>query len=225
MDGTREEYPSDPKVSRRLWRQAALALWITLAAIVIAVIAILAQPDARRADPIWAEGFDSVLVGWSVEPADTVKVEDSTLRLEPPVSDSFALAMRALSIRNFVVETRARAIGSTDNGYGIVVGSAEEHIAFLISSDGYFSTLQEAQGRWIDVQPWKPWPHVRRGDAVNTLRVECRDEACAFFVNEEFTTRAEMRGERTRIGLMVWRYAAEASVAFDDLRLWPLPNP
>jgi len=71
------------------------------------------------------------------------------------------------------------------------------------------------------VLPWRQWPHVRRGDAVNVLRLECRDEACVFYVKEEATAQIDVDGSIDAIGLAAWCYAVSMlSVAFEHIRVW-----
>jgi hypothetical protein len=112
--------------------------------------------------------------------------------------------------------------GSPDNGYGIVVASADAMTAFLVGGDGYFSVQRRIDGRWTEAQPWRQWPHVRRGEAANILRIECRAAACTFYVNGEVTARDAVPHERRLIGVMVQRLSGERlEVAFDYLKVWP----
>jgi hypothetical protein len=129
------------------------------------------------------------------------------------------LAIRPLPAANFTAETQAHvANGPDDNGYGMVVGNSAMLIAFLVSGDGYTSVLRRIDREWQEAQPW---PHVRRDEAVNALRLECRDSLCAFYVNEEMTTRFEAGAQRDRIGFAVWRSTEEKlAVAFEYLRVW-----
>jgi hypothetical protein len=219
VGGTREEYLSDPKVSRRIGPRSVLAPAITMLAIVLTVIVILAQPDARRAAPIWSDGFDRVYGDWIV---DNGSIANGRLIVQSPALGVPARATHSLPIGNFVAETRARVVtGSTDNGYGIVVGKAGELVAFLISGDGYFSVMRRTGEQWIEVQSWKQWPHVRRGSALNTLRLKCDGRLCAFFVNDEITIRSDVQEGRDTMGLIVWRYAGgELSVEFESMDVW-----
>ena len=221
MGSTREEYPSDAPLSRNTWRIVVWIMAATLGAIALTIIAILAQPDVRRETPLWSDEFDAGANGWTFDPRDG-SIARGELQLHPARPDAPALAIHALPVPGFVVETQARAIaGSTDNGYGLVVGNGREQTAFLISGDGYFNVMRNAGAGWVDVQPWRPWPHVRRGNAANTLRVECRAVSCIFYVNEEVTAQVETTRERNGIGLMTWRYAAEAlTVEFEYVRVW-----
>jgi hypothetical protein len=111
--------------------------------------------------------------------------------------------------------------GPPDNGYGIVVGSADEMTAFLVGGDGYFSVQRRIDGRWSEAQPWRQWPHVRRGGAVNMLRIECHAAACAFYVNDELTAHDAVAHERSLIGMMAQRQSEERlEVEFDYLKVW-----
>ncbi len=220
LGNTREGYSSDARVSSKAWRWLITALLTTLCAIGLAIAAIVARPDARRAPSAWADEFDSPTGGWAIDPG-AGEIADGALRLRPSQPDSPTLAMRRLPAAAFVAETRAAARGgSTDNGYGVVTGQAGELTAFLISGDGYFSVMRQIGADWIETQPWRAWPHVRRAGAANTLRLECAGGVCAFYVNEEITAQVDMK-ERERIGLLAWRYAAETTtVNFEYVRIW-----
>jgi len=133
-----------------------------------------------------------------------------------------ALALHALLAADFVAEAQAGAsTGSTDNGYGIVVGGDGALTAFLISGDGYFSVARYAGWTWTETLAWRPWPHIRRGAASNALRLECRGSVCAFYVNAEFTMELEIGNGREVLGLIAWRYTAERlTVEFEYLSVW-----
>jgi hypothetical protein len=79
--------------------------------------------------------------------------------------------------------------------------------------------MRQSGADWIEAQPWRPWPHVRRAGAANTLRLECAG-GCAFYVNEELTAQAAVEAGGW-IGLLAWRYTTETiAVDFEYLRLW-----
>jgi len=221
VGGTGEEYPSDGRVSRFTWRVAVLALCATIGATVLIILAIFARPDVRRAAPLWADEFDSLTGGWEINLGEG-EVSDGVLTLHPSRLDSPALGIHTLPTDDFVAETRARVgAGSTDNAYGIVVGDAHGLIAFLISGDGYYGVMRHERGNWVIARPWRQWPHVRRGDAPNTLRLECRGVTCAFYVSDEITTQVEMPGRRDVIGLAGWRYTDDSlEVESEYLKVW-----
>jgi hypothetical protein len=200
---------------------AVMAFVTTAASIGLAALAIALHPDVRRSTPDGSDEFESGLRGWTTEP-NTASVAGGRLQLHPTRPDSPALAIHALSAADFVAETRAQVVnGSTDNGYGIAVGGERSLTAFLISGDGYFSIMQQSEDGWRETQPWRPWPHVRRGSDSNILRLECRASACTGYVNEEVTARWETGARRQRLGLVAWRYTAESlRVEFEYLRVW-----
>ena len=177
--------------------------------------------DPTCAAPLWADEFDGSTAGWKIDLREG-ETSGGALALHPSRLDAPALAIHAFEAEDFVAETRVRVgAGSTDNGYGIVVGDAHDLIAFLVSGDGYFSVMRRESGNWVVAQPWRQWPHIRRGDAPNTLGLECRGDTCAFYVNDEITTQVEMAGQRDAIGLAAWRYAEESLEAeFEYLKVW-----
>ena len=220
LGNTGEEYSSAARVSSKAWRWLMAALLTTLSAIGLVIAAIAARPDARRVPPAWSDEFESLTGGWTIDPG-AGEIAGGALRLRPSQSDLPTLAIRAQSAADFVAETRAAARGgATDDGYGVVTGQAGELIAFLISSDGYFSVMRRIGADWIEMQPWRSWPHVRRAGAANTLRLECAASACAFYVNDELAAHADVK-ERAQIGLLAWGYAAERmAVDFEYVRIW-----
>lgn len=217
---TGEEYSSDARVSRRAWRLALLVLMATVGITAASIAAVAWQPDVRRASPVWSDDFDQDAGDWQIDPGGG-EITEGRLVLYPPAADTSARAIHTLPVSDFVLETRASVTrGPADNGYGIALGSPDRLTAFLISGDGYMSVMRCEAGRCFDVQTWRPWPHVRRGAASNTLRLECR-EACSFYVNEELTAQIEVERPRTLVGLMAMRYLPEPlTVAFDFVKVW-----
>ena len=224
-EDTREAYPSDARVSRNTWQAIVVAFLATISLIGLASVALILQPDIRRAPPLWSDEFDAAPRGWNFDPAEGA-IAGGRLRLQPSQPDTPALAIHTLPAGDFVLEARAGvSAGSSDNGYGLLVGDQTEQMAFLISGDGYFSVLHGAGEAWIEVLPWRQWPHVRRGDASNTLRLECSGNSCAFYLNDEFTTQVEVRPRREILGLVTWRYTAEKLVVeFEWLRVWAVTS-
>jgi hypothetical protein len=221
VDDTGEEYRSEAHLSSNTWRWIVATPVIALCLIGLTILAIAVQPDVRRSPPLWMDTFDEAGDSWTLTPADG-SLGDGRLRLHPARSDRPSLALHALVAADFVAETHARVSSdSTDDGYGIVIGNGDEWTAFLVSSDGYIGVMRYADDEWRDVLPWRQWPHVRRGGATNTLRIECRVTTCAFFVNDEVSAPVEVAQRREIIGLIAWRYAANAlTVEFDDMRVW-----
>ena len=221
MDDTGEGYLRGGGVSRRGWRIASAFLSVTLGAAGLIALAIAARPDLRRAAPAWSDEFERAAPGWTIDPNEG-ETAGGYLRLHPARPGASALALHALPAGDFVAETQARvAAGSLDNGYGFVVGSAGEMTAFLIGGDGYFSVQRGIPGRWREIQPWRQWPHVRRGGAVNALRLECHAATCLFYVNDELTASHAVVHERRLIGVMAKRYLGDSlEVEFDYLKVW-----
>ena len=221
VDDTGEGYPSDVSVSRRAWRIAVVVLAVIIGVTGLATIAIVAQPDVRRAAPAWSDEFEHASREWTIDPGQGEAAEGH-LHLHPTRPGASALATHALPIDDFVVETQAGVVaGSPDNGYGIVIGSADEMTAFLVGGDGYFSVQRRIDGRWSEAQPWRQWPHVLRDGDVNTLRVECHAAACAFYVNDELTARDAVAYKRQFIGVMARRHSEERlEVKFDYVKVW-----
>jgi hypothetical protein len=223
VESTSEGYPSDTQVSNRAWRWTVFVLAATIGAILLALAVIATQPDVHRGVPIWPNAFDQAPDEWTIDP-EGGSVANGILRLHPPTPDSTALAIHPLPVRDFIAETKAKVIeGSANNGYGIVVGDQGDLTAFLIGGDGYISVMRQAGHEWIELQPWRQWPHIRRGNASNKLRVECRGSACALYINDEPTVSAEVGRGRTNIGLLAWRYTMEKlTIESESLQVWAI---
>ena len=150
----------------------------------------------------------------------------------PIISNSVGLATHQIEAADFSFQ--ARMLSQDPNiATGLVINFQDQlnFTAFLISGDGYMSLREMRSGQWTDQEPWQTWPHVKRDGQANILRVECRSNQCAFFVNDELTLSennlsagksalAPLRGA-AQIGLIAYSLAppvSTASITFDQIR-------
>jgi hypothetical protein len=70
VDDTGEGYPGDGSVSRRAWRIAVVVLGVIIGVTGVATMAIVAQPDVRRAAPVWSDEFEHAAREWAIDPGE-----------------------------------------------------------------------------------------------------------------------------------------------------------
>jgi hypothetical protein len=146
------------------------------------------------------------------------------LRLEA-VSDRAAVALLGHPGTDFTLEGEAIPISGPEfNGYGLAYRAQDEvhYYAFAVGSDGYYAVLRVAGGEETVLVEWQQFPHVRRGEQANRLRVTCGGPTCRFYVNDEYATTVEddawLAGD---VGLWVRSFGDETvAVEFRDLHVW-----
>ncbi|HET7376942.1 MAG TPA: hypothetical protein VFK30_09555, partial [Anaerolineae bacterium] len=165
------------QVSTRAWR---ITLLILLFATTIPIVIAIAIATQATATVLW-HNFDD---RWSINVGSIVGDEWQV----PIISNSVGLATHQIEAADFSFQ--ARMLSQDPNiATGLVINFQDQlnFTAFLISGDGYMSLREMRSGQWIDRVPWQTWPHVKRDGQANILRVECRSDQCAFFVNDELT--------------------------------------
>jgi len=123
------------------------------------------------------------------------------------------------------IELRVRSLTpAEDVGFGLLwrYQDAANHYLFTIGGDGYYTVALVRAGELIPLRPWQQWPHVRRGAAVNRLRVRCQGPVCRFFINDEFTAEVTdttfLSGD---VGLWAQTFSDPAlDVAFEEFQVW-----
>ncbi|NIO39018.1 MAG: hypothetical protein GTO41_01725, partial [Burkholderiales bacterium] len=142
------------------------------------------SPTPRRA-PDWT--FREL--SWRVHGDGTAtSINDSYhLRLSQPNERAWVVAYPPVD--DFELEVRVQSQGdSSEVDAGLLYGylDAENHYRFAIDHDGYYTIAMVRAGKLAPIRDWQQWPHIRRGDATNRLRVHCEQTLCRFFVNNEF---------------------------------------
>jgi hypothetical protein len=110
--------------------------------------------------------------------------------------------------------------GHDDAGYGLVVRHEvpDDFVILLIGPDGYIAIGQMRGGAWHWRVPWQQWPHIKRGEAENLLRAECRADRCRFSVNGEFAFEIDDVPARGQIGLSWNLPGASVTAVFQERR-------
>ena len=185
-----------PPVSNRTWKLAVAALPITLP-LSLLIALIIGSGIALPAGPRLWSGFDD---HWSIESG----VLDADQLILRPGPGSIGLAWRSIDSAAFTFQVRT-TIQAASTAAGLIVhaADADDFSAFLISSDGYVSLVERRNGAWIDLEPWRTWPHVRRGTVSNVLRAECDGTSCVFYVNDERTAQATNLPIGNKVGVIV----------------------
>ena len=128
-------------------------------------------------------------------------------------------------IGDFTLEVQAVPLSGPDlNGYGVLYRAqdAAHYYAFAIAGDGYYSVLQVADGEEASLVDWQQFPHIRRGQQANRLRVTCEGPTCRFYINDEYTNTVEdttwLSGD---VGLWARSFGdGDVEVRCVDVRVW-----
>lgn len=126
---------------------------------------------------------------------------------------------------DFALEVEAHALtGSEFNGFGLIYRAqdAARCYVFAVGSDGYYAILRVNGSEELPLVDWQQFPHVRRDQQPNRLRVTCADATCKFYINDEYAATVEddtwLVGD---VGLWVRSFTEEATtVYFLNARVW-----
>lgn len=194
-------------VNPRLWHGALGLTALALAAGLVLIIALaLGWNDPRPTRlPDWqppglplclvasADHTAVTLLGWS---SDDFTLEAQILPLDTPTLDGYGLVYRAQD--------------------------AAHYYAFAVGSDGYYAVLRVTGDDETALVDWQQFPHIRRGQGANRLRVACVGPTCRFYVNDEFAATVEdatwLTGD---VGLWARSFGDwDVPVQFLDLLAW-----
>jgi hypothetical protein len=136
-----------------------------------------------------------------------------------------AVALLGYPGSDLTLEVEALPLAGPDlNGYGLVYRAQDEahYFAFAVGSDGYYAVLRAADDEETPLVDWQQFPHIRRGQQANRLRVACAGPTCRFFINDEYTTTVEDDTWRAGdVGLWVHSFQdADVAIQFRDVRAW-----
>jgi hypothetical protein len=192
---SRQDRPAS--VTLLAWRTAWVSLIVVLSLTVVLALLIAYQGEETQA-ALTPYRFDE---RWQIR-SGTVEAERLTLH---PTARAISVALHPIDVTDgrFTVQTRA-TFDQPTGAAGLIVqaADADHFVAFIISADGYFRLSAYRNGVWIDRVPWRSWPPIRRDGSPNTLRAKCRDDACAFFVNDERTWQAESIPVTLEVGVV-----------------------
>ncbi len=140
--------------------------------------------------------------------------------------DAAAVSLLGRSASDFTFEVLARPVDAPESGFygvGLVYRAqdSERCYAFAVGGDGYYAVLRVEEEEEIALVPWQQFPHIRRGDQENRLRVTCAGRSCDFRINDEFAATVEdgtwLSGE---VGLWARGFDEPVAVEFSGARLW-----
>lgn len=152
------------------------------------------------------------------------QVPDLPRRLDA-ASDETALSLLGHPSGDFTFEAIARPLVDHADpfDYGIVYRApdTEHYYAFVIGADGYYAVLRVDGEKRASLIGWQQFPHVRRGQRANRLRVTCIGQTCRFYVNDEYAAMVEdatwLSGD---VGLYVRGGDEGTAVHFMSARGW-----
>jgi hypothetical protein len=207
---------AEPEVRRPSAEEAVDGLWV-------AVLVAIALAAALALTLIGA-----LTLGWNdPRPGRPADWTDPTLprRLEaPPGGVTVSLLDRPAE--DFTLEVVARPLSAPESGfygYGVVYRAQDpsRYYAFAVGGDGYYAVLRVDEGAENALVPWQQFPHIRRGDQVNRLRVTCAGASCDFAINDEYAATVEdatwLSGD---VGLWTRAFDERVEVRFLEARLW-----
>jgi hypothetical protein len=194
--------------STNLWRGGVglLALVVLAGAILVAALALGLNSPRPIRPPDW-QATDIPF----------------TLKAAP---DATAASLLGQSYDDFSLEIEATPLSGPDsgfNGYGLIYRAQDEarYYAFALGSDGYYTVLRVDGDEETSLVDWQQFPHVRRGQQANRLRVACEEETCRFYINDEYaTTVKDATWPAGGVGLWVRGFNDSVEVRFEGARVW-----
>ena len=132
--------------------------------------------------------------------------------------------------------TAAYQGGEPDIGYGLVLGTNQQHLAVALSPLGYVAIWQ-AMSKQMPLNsdgsqpstftlPWQPWPHVRGGIEANELWLDVdrtgasTNDRVTVRVNREWLWSGEVEMLEGQVGLWIESFGEAAVVDFQRLQLF-----
>lgn len=169
----------------------------------------------------------ALALGWNNprpgRPPDWALVEPQVLRAS---ANETTKSLLGYSGSDFVFEAIARPIAAPNSGfygYGLIYRAqdAAHCYVFAIGGDGYYTVLRRSGDEEAPLVEWQQFPHIRRDERTNRLRVSCAAASCRFYVNDEYVTTVEdtvwLEGD---FGLWVRGFDEDVTVRFEDVRVW-----
>jgi len=145
-------------------------------------------------------------------------------------AEQAAVTLLGTPVSDFTFEVEALPLSDSDlNNYGLVYRAqdAAHYTTFAVGSDGYYAVLRVAGDEEVPLIEWQQFPHVKRGQQSNRLRVACAGPKCRFYVNDEYAATVEddtwLEGD---LGVWAQAYGCEdAIVQFEHIRIWEDQTP
>src|SRR5690554_5568142 len=116
--------------------------------------------------------------------------------------------------------TAAHISGEQDAGYGLALGSRQEHLDVALSPLGYVTVWQEMDGERVEHMPWQTWPHVRRGQEINELQVDAQNGQISARINRELLWQGNWESAGGNVGIYAESFGEAALIEFRDVALF-----
>jgi|GEM_PF-1525137 len=137
---------------------------------------------------------------------------------------------------DFVLEVDAQwyILSSSYNYYGVTFRAQDEdnHYVFFVSSDdSQYVVGKDVKGTWSTLKGWTESTYIKKGTAVNRLKVVCQGSQISVYVNGYLlATFSDSSLSKGRVGLAVGKgkstsiftIVPDADALFDNLKIsWP----
>jgi hypothetical protein len=197
--------------------------------------ATLRPSDAPAASPTATESLNLVFsddfsqpVGWYTDETDeyTIDFFEGGYRITVDIPNGNIWSVREKEYSDVIVESLAsRQAGAEDGYYGLICRQVDgdNFYALVISSNGDYGIAKMEEGEFEFIEEGQDDNGIiRRGNAVNKLRADCRGDSLRLIVNDtqlievtedDFTSGGTglMAGTRDTAGLQAW---------FDDFAIY-----
>jgi len=133
---------------------------------------------------------------------------------------------------NFILEVDAQWHGTSSsyNYYGIVFREQDgdnRYLFYVSSDDGYYALGKTMKGTASELKDWTTSAYIKKGAAVNRLKVVCQGSQISVYVNDTLlTTVYDYSFSRGYVGLMVGKGEStyslkvpDADAIFDNLKI------
>jgi hypothetical protein len=222
-----EVNPQEALVPTWLW-WGSVGFLVTVLVVGLGIVVALAlgwrTPTPRRA-PDWTAAD----LSWQGYGDGSATAVNSTYHIHLSQPDQRAWVVASQPVVDFDLEVDLRSRASNDDiGAGVLYRyqDGDNHYLFAVGSDGYYTIALVQEGELTPLHTWQQWPHIRRGDGTNRLRVQCIAALCRFYINGEFLTEIQddafLNGNT---GLWAQNFTNdELDAVFEELRLWSLTD-
>ncbi len=184
-------------------------------------------PTAGFALP-YSDDFSDPESGWEVS-SDEKRIKeykDGEYHINIIVDDLTTWSfLPDATLGDFTAEVDIRQVSDVEDDAGALLFryvDGDNWYRVAISPLGTFSVMKRVEGNYIYIQRWTESPAILTGQATNHLKVTCKGDQIAVFVNgQHLTTVRDLAFEEGRIALygMAWKDKPNAHVAFDNLKL------
>lgn len=106
--------------------------------------------------------------------------------------------------------------GEVDSGYGLLLGTENEHFGIAVAPTGYLTVWQTGKQETIFL-PWQTWPHVQTGNSPNEIWLDMAADGLATVrVNREFLWSDEIVMPMGEVGVYGESFGETAVIDFQS---------